>query len=37
LFAIKIGGVVIGLNLAAALFFWRAETQRRRTLLHRCP
>ena len=31
-FAIKISGLVIGLNLAAALFFWRAETQRKRVL-----
>jgi glutamate:GABA antiporter len=29
-FAAKIGGVVIGLNLAGALFFWRAEMRRRR-------
>ena len=29
-FAIKISGVVIGLNLAGALFFWRAETRRKR-------
>ena len=31
-FAIKISGVVIGLNLAGALFFWRAETRRKREL-----
>jgi len=31
-FAIKVSGVVVGLNLAAALFFWRAETRRRRAL-----
>jgi amino acid transporter len=31
-FAIKISGVVIGLNLAAALFYWRAETRRKRSL-----
>ena len=31
-FAIKISGVVIGLNLAGALFFWRAETRRKRML-----
>ena len=29
-FAIKISGVVLGLNLAGALFFWRAETRRKR-------
>jgi amino acid transporter len=29
-FAIKISGVVIGLNLAGALFYWRAETRRKR-------
>ncbi len=28
-FAIKISGVVIGLNLAGALFYWRAETRRK--------
>jgi len=32
LFAAKISGVVIGLNLAGALFFWRAETRRKRVL-----
>jgi hypothetical protein len=31
-FAIKISGVVIGLNVAAALFYWRAETRRKRVL-----
>ncbi len=31
-FAIKISGVVIGLNVAAALFFWRAEDRRKRLL-----
>ena len=29
-FTIKISGLVIGLNLAAALFYWRAETRRKR-------
>jgi amino acid transporter len=29
-FAIKISGVVIGLNLAGALFYWRSETRRKR-------
>ena len=29
-FAIKISGLVIGLNLAGALFYWRAETRRTR-------
>ena len=28
-FAIKISGVVIGLNLAGALFYWRAQTRRK--------
>jgi hypothetical protein len=32
LFAAKIGGVVIGLNLAGALFYWRADTRRKRAL-----
>jgi len=32
LFAAKIGGVVIGLNLAGALFYWRAGTRRKRAL-----
>lgn len=32
LFAVKIGGAVIGLNLAAALFYWRADTRRKRQL-----
>jgi amino acid transporter len=32
LFAMKVGGAVIGLNLAGALFFWRAETRRKRML-----
>jgi amino acid transporter len=32
LFAIKISGVVIGLNVAGALFYWRAETRRKRPL-----
>ena len=31
-FAIKISGVVVGLNLAGALFYWRAETRRKREL-----
>jgi hypothetical protein len=31
-FAIKISGVVLGLNVAGALFFWRAETRRKRLL-----
>jgi amino acid transporter len=31
-FAIKISGLVIGLNLAGALFYWRAETRRKRAL-----
>ena len=31
-FTLKIGAVVIGLNLAAALFYWRAETRRKRSL-----
>ena len=31
-FAIKISGVVIGLNLAGALFFWRAKARRKRQL-----
>ena len=31
-FAVKIGGVVIGLNLAGALFYWRAEARRMRLL-----
>jgi hypothetical protein len=30
LFAAKIGGVMIGLNLAGALFYWRADTRRER-------
>ena len=29
-FAIKISGVVIGLNLAGALYYWRAQTRRKR-------
>jgi glutamate:GABA antiporter len=29
-FAGKIGGLVIGLNLAGAIFYWRAETRRKR-------
>ena len=32
LFAAKISGVVIGLNLAGALFYWQAETRRKRVL-----
>ena len=32
LFAAKIGGVVIGLNLAGALFYWSADTRRKRAL-----
>lgn len=32
-FTLKIGAVVIGLNLAAALFYWRAQTRRNRSLL----
>ena len=32
-FAIKISGVVVGLNLAGALFYWRAETRRKRVYL----
>jgi glutamate:GABA antiporter len=32
LFAAKIGGVVIGLNLAGALLYWRADTRRKRAL-----
>jgi membrane associated rhomboid family serine protease len=31
-FAAKIGGAVIGLNVAGALFYWRAETRRKRVL-----
>ena len=31
-FAIKISSVVIGLNLAGALFYWRAEARRKRVL-----
>ena len=31
-FAIKISGLVIGLNLAGALFYWWAETRRKRML-----
>jgi amino acid transporter len=31
-FAVKISGLVIGLNLAGALFYWRAETRRKRVL-----
>lgn len=30
LFGLKIGGVVLALNLAAALFYWRAERRRKR-------
>lgn len=33
LFAIKTSGAVIGLNIAGALFYWQAETRRRRTQL----
>ena len=29
-FALKVGGVVIGFNLLAALFYWRADQRRRR-------
>ena len=29
-FTIKITGVVVGLNLAGALFYWRADSRRRR-------
>jgi glutamate:GABA antiporter len=32
LFAVKIGGVVIGLNLAGALLYWRGDTRRKRAL-----
>jgi len=32
-FALKISGVVIGLNLAGALFYWRAESRRKRVHL----
>jgi hypothetical protein len=32
LFTIKISGVVIGLNLAGALFYWRADTRRKPAL-----
>jgi hypothetical protein len=32
LFAAKIGGVVSGLNLAGAMFYWRADTRRKRVL-----
>jgi amino acid transporter len=32
LFAIKISGAVIGLNLAGALFYWRADMRRKRVL-----
>ena len=32
LFAAKISGVVIGLNLAGALFYWQAETRRKRVM-----
>jgi membrane associated rhomboid family serine protease len=28
-FAAKIGGVVLGLNLAGALFYWRASNRRK--------
>jgi amino acid transporter len=31
-FTTKVSGLVIGLNLAGALFFWRAETRRKRVL-----
>jgi hypothetical protein len=31
-FAVKIGGVVMGLNLAGALFYWRADIRRKRAL-----
>jgi len=30
LFTAKISGLVVGLNIAAALFYWRAKTRRRR-------
>jgi amino acid transporter len=32
LFTVKIGGVVLGLNLAGALFYWRADLRRKRML-----
>jgi amino acid transporter len=30
IFGLKIGGLVVGLNLAAALFYWRADARRKR-------
>lgn len=33
LFTLKIGGSVMGLNLAAAVFYWRADTRRKRANL----
>ena len=30
LFTIKTGGIVIGLNLAGALLYWRADNRRKR-------
>jgi membrane associated rhomboid family serine protease len=32
LFAGKIGGLVLGLNLAGALLYWRAHNRRKRRL-----
>jgi hypothetical protein len=29
-FTIKITGVVVGLNVAGALFYWRADSRRKR-------
>ena len=31
-FAVKISGVVIGLNLAGALLYWRGDVRRRRAV-----
>ena len=34
LFGLKIGGLVLGLNSAAALFYWRADARRKRVLAY---